>query len=174
MNQPVQDNKVEKEKDFTNPYLSAESTQQISAEFDSNDYNLIKSIRPKQGTVTTTMSLLWKQLCYELRQRNITNWETDCKSFLEFMRGFRIISEDEFDRYQELRAIHAGVAGGGLQHSPVGRTDGETGASNDGERTSSVRGVEQSLPPKPSNVQKRSGKAGKGKETGEGKSAESH
>jgi len=159
MNQPVQNDKDKG--DFINPYLSAESTQQISAEFDSNDYNLIKGIRPKQGTVTITMSLLWKQLCYELRQRGITNWETDCKSFLEFMRGFRIIPASELN-------------GGGLQHSSIGRTDGETSPSNDGEGTSRLSSKEQNLPPKPSNIQKRGGKREKGKETGEGKSAESH
>lgn len=145
-------------KGFVNPYLSAEKTQTISAEFEATDYRFIQGIRPKQGTVTTTMSLLWKQLCYELRIRGIATWEDGgIEQFEKFMQHFRIVPTDELK------------SGGGLPYGTVGGIVGPPSASNVGPGVAGVcpdgKGVEN----EPSDIPKQRGKDGKGKRTNKGK-----
>ena len=85
---------------FTNPYNTPEITpteKRIHTEVSREDYLLVKLIRPDQGTVKKVLGHLWKQLCYELRQRAITD-HTSSTEFESFIVNCRIVPGDEYER----------------------------------------------------------------------------
>jgi hypothetical protein len=89
----------EKEKKFVNPYDTSPpdpEEKRIHTEVSRADYLFIKLLRPDQGTIKNVIGLLWKQLCYELRQRGITD-NTSCAEFERIVANCRIVPNDEYD-----------------------------------------------------------------------------
>lgn len=87
------------EKKFVNPYDTNPpdpEEKRIHTEVSRADYLFIKLLRPDQGTIKNVIGLLWKQLCYELRQRGITD-NTSCTEFERIVANCRIVPADEYD-----------------------------------------------------------------------------
>lgn len=87
------------EKRFVNPYDTSPpdpEEKRIHTEVSRADYLFIKLLRPDQGTIKNVIGLLWKQLCYELRNRGITD-NTSCAEFERIVANCRIVPSDEYD-----------------------------------------------------------------------------
>lgn len=142
---------------FCNPYedfdYSQKHSRRVHTEVSEADYYLIKLIRPDMGTIKNVVSLLWKQLCYELRERSITT-NTESKQFESFMSGFRIVPNDEYEQLVRLRNSAA---------NDSNRPSSETNGGDVGGRTPSVPSGDTNKPRQQPNVpRKRSSKGGKG------------
>lgn len=86
---------------FVNPYnLPSIEVQQIVADIGVNDYNFIKCIRPKNGTLTGVVCILWKKLVEECRARGITDFnQTD--EFEQFVLTCKLVPESEAKERKE-------------------------------------------------------------------------
>ena len=61
---------------FINPYLgarAASTANRINADISAEDFNFVRNLRIGEGTIQTTISILWKKLVYELKQRGIVS-----------------------------------------------------------------------------------------------------
>ena len=108
-----------KNSQFHNPYKGCINTARLIVDIDEADYNLIKTVRVSSGTITGTLGLLIQKLCYELRQRNITDY-TKCDEFEDFVANCAIV--------------------GGLQHSATDRPMPETSGADDRQRIAPMGG----------------------------------
>src|SRR4029077_4947096 len=98
---------------FVNPYGPSGDLRRIMTDVGEADYYLVKSIRPTLATITTTVGLLWKKLCYELRRQDISDY-TDVERFEHFVANAVLIDADE------LEALRADARrGGGLRDGAV-------------------------------------------------------
>lgn len=119
------------------------------------DQNLIRGIRPRQGTLQTTAQHLWSKLCNELRKRNITGFDS-VDEFERFLVESVLIDRDEYDQFLEFRRLHDGPTGG-----TVSGRGKNTSRSNDRRRTKTPRPGNPSAENVVSDVQ-----SGGGKESG--------
>jgi len=81
---------------FHNPYEGMTEVGRVTTDISRADYMLIKLLRPTSGTISGTLGLLWSKLCFELRERNITD-NAVVEQFETFVANCRIISNDEYD-----------------------------------------------------------------------------
>ena len=74
-----------------NPYydLLEEGLKQITTHVASDDYNLIRCIRPTSGTLTITLNTLLKKFCDELRRLEIRDY-TQSDTFEQLLSGLVI------------------------------------------------------------------------------------
>ncbi len=83
---------------FINPYLVdkpsfagvGKNLCRAPASIGVDDYNLIRSIRPTNGTIITTQNILWKKLCDMLRDRGITDFSRH-KDFEELVANLQLV-----------------------------------------------------------------------------------
>lgn len=136
-----------KRRAFVNPYehLDGCSENQILCFIDKTDKDLLRMIRTgAQGTFSTTTALLLKQLCHELRLKQITE-PSQREQFESFVTNMRIVDADEYDR---------------LCNSTAGRPIGLPAGPNDSGPTASQSPRMAERPTERSNV---AGKAKRGK-----------
>ena len=55
-----------------------------------DDYNFVRSIRPANGTVNTTQTIMWKKLCDALKLAGITDISSQ-RDFEEFIVNLRVV-----------------------------------------------------------------------------------
>ncbi len=86
-------------KQFTNPYAGSEkdTLATLVIRISPDDYNFIKCIRPQQGTLSITVTLLWHKLCNELRLRNITDVSSS-EQFEQFITNCRLVDGPDASR----------------------------------------------------------------------------
>lgn len=75
---------------FENPYLSETKSDtgiKVSAVVSVEDHNLVRSVHLRQGTVRTTIAILWRKLAEALRERDIT--EYDPTKYEQFVANLR-------------------------------------------------------------------------------------
>ena len=75
---------------FSNPYASEKSTRVVMVDVGQEDYYLIKTLRPEQGTMSGVLGTLWKKLCDELRRRDFGDY-THREEFEKFVMTCRIV-----------------------------------------------------------------------------------
>ena len=132
-------------KRFLNPYESLPQDQQkrVQVDVSGSDYYLIKLLRPNSGTISGVVGHLWQQLCYELRERGITD-NTRCVDFEQFVANCRIISGDDYNHYCRSEQLHGSSPSGDLP---------QTDARNERQRAKRVRNVRKAKPSKCADVQ---------------------
>ena len=83
--------------DFINPYINVapENIKRTNTEIDVNDWNLLRSVRVKQGTFTTANNLLIWKLCNECRKRGLTDMSRH-QEFEQFVAGLHLVPNDEY------------------------------------------------------------------------------
>lgn len=80
-------------KTFTNPYEHVDKQDNfvlLQSHVDPGDYNFIRCIRPKTGTVRTVMNLLWQKLVNSLKENGITDFSR-CSDFESFVANIVFI-----------------------------------------------------------------------------------
>lgn len=83
---------------FANPYLADDiPVQQVVADVSVADYNLVKGIRFRAGTLTGVICILWKKLCDECRARGITDMNS-VEEFEKLVVTSKLIPKDEYDK----------------------------------------------------------------------------
>lgn len=156
-----------------NPYVETPGLTLIKVHgpVDANDYAFIKGIRPKSGTFSAVVSVLWLKLCNELRKRQITDFSS-CDDFEHFVSNCVIIDGNEYASLRNDAAQWQGQLArgrGGLSDGPTGGTVSPSTpplGRSDTEPTSVNSSSSSELP----DVQIRSGNTGKGKK-GKGRNA---
>ena len=94
---------VEKVK-FVNPYLDDSiPVQQVVADVGVDDYNLIKGIRLKNGTLTGVICILWKKLADECRARGIVDFKSTSE-FEELIVNSTLVPNAELETLKEQAA----------------------------------------------------------------------
>lgn len=141
---------------FLNPYeaFDDDASCQIQTYVSPEDKDLLRSARcGAPGTFSTTAALLIRQLCIELRQRDITD-NSKRSEYESFLTAMRIVPADEYESYVVAAAQSAqrDVANHRLQDSSAGRTNRKTPRSNDKRRTASKGGGVEKRPDEPSNL----------------------
>ena len=132
-------------KRFLNPYESLPQEQQkrVQVDVSGSDYYLIKLLRPNSGTISGVVGHLWQQLCYELRERGITD-NTRCDDFERFVANCRIISGDDYERYSRSERLYGSTPSGPLP---------EADARNVRAGAKRVRNLRKAKPSKRADVQ---------------------
>ena len=75
---------------LTNPYANERGRKVIMVDVSQDDYYLIKTLRPEQGTMSGVLGTLWKKLCDELRRRHMSS-HGDREAFEHFVATCKII-----------------------------------------------------------------------------------
>lgn len=86
--------------EFKNPYLDdirAGKVTRLTTDVSDSDYTLIKCVRVGSGTISTTINLLWKKLCNELRTRGLTDF-TSAEQFEQYVLNLRLVPGDEYEQ----------------------------------------------------------------------------
>lgn len=107
---------------FANPYAGIEKTKRfhrIGVSISIED-NILKHIRPAQGTIDGTINTLYKKLINELRKRGITDL-TRSDDFEDFIVRCELVLPEE-------RGGHSNGGPGSTSSSPVSQAE----ASHDG------------------------------------------
>ena len=78
---------------FTDPYKGREQTTRIQSNIDPVDYNFIRSIRPSNGTIITTVNILWSKLVTTLKQHGITQY-SDVNKYEHFVLNCTLVLPD--------------------------------------------------------------------------------
>ncbi len=91
---------------FENPYKDCDyyshTGSRITADLDKEDFNFIRALRPRDGTLQTTVNLLWQKLVEELKSRGIVPYsEANRKAFEEFVTTCRFMLPSEIERARE-------------------------------------------------------------------------
>lgn len=149
---------------FLNPYrdLHKDKSQieNLNVPIAKNDCDLVRQLRPRQGTFSTTISILWSQLCATLRDRGISGGVEQVADFEQFMSTCRVVDGEE---YQQLLIDAAEGQRKRLSNGPVkrpvsnGGTQDETHGPNVGTGTKRIRGKRASVEVQLSDVQGHSG-----------------
>lgn len=89
----------ETENKFKNPYLGVpeEDQRRINSDIGVDDWNLIRAVRLRGGSLTTTVNILFHRLCHELRTRGITD-NSQHDRFEDFVSGCKLVPQDEYDQ----------------------------------------------------------------------------
>lgn len=120
---------------FLNPYrdLHKDKSQieNLNVPIAKNDCDLVRQLRPRQGTFSTTISILWSQLCATLRDRGINGGVEQVSDFEQFMSTCRVVDGEE---YQQLLIDAAEGQRRRLLNGPIKRplSDGGTKKKGDG------------------------------------------
>ena len=87
------------EYDFVNPYVSLpqEQLKRTNTEIGLEDWNLLRSVRVKQGTFTTANNLLIWKLCHECRKRGWTDMSHH-EQFERYVGGLVLVEREEYER----------------------------------------------------------------------------
>lgn len=72
------------------------TTQAITIDIGTNDYNFVKLIRPTQGTISATVCTLWQKLVETCKARGITDI-TDADEFVKLVNTCVLVPKDEYD-----------------------------------------------------------------------------
>lgn len=87
---------------FLNPYrdLHKDKSQieNLNVPIAKNDCDLVRQLRPRQGTFSTTISILWSQLCATLRDRGINGGVEQVSDFEQFMSTCRVVDGGEYEQ----------------------------------------------------------------------------
>ncbi len=123
---------------FESPYKGQDlAPSHIQVDIGVADNNLIRAIRPRQGTLQITAQHLWSKLCNELRKRQITGFDS-VDEFEQFLTTSILVDCGE---YQQLTSDSLKLRG--LPNGPVGGTTSGPGKnsnkSNDGRRAKTIR-----------------------------------
>lgn len=118
---------------YTDPYASCPPSEanRIVCDISEADFYLLKTIRPSRGTIQTTVNLLVKKLCDELRKRNITTYH-ERNFFEDFVANCRL----EYDGGESYPSTDVSNSG----RQPVTITNSQAPESDDGRR---VEGTDQ-------------------------------
>lgn len=83
---------------FTNPYLGLpeEALTKLQTNVSTLDFNKLKRVRLKNGTVVVTMNILFEKLIKEFERRGITEL-TDQDQLEEFVANCVIVAPNEVD-----------------------------------------------------------------------------
>ena len=81
---------------FINPYPDdgKHLMARIAGDCYDPDYRLVQRIRTVRGTSQTTINILWKKLCNELRTRGITDYTREV-DFVDFVTRCQLILPEE-------------------------------------------------------------------------------
>lgn len=83
---------------FINPYNDPSiEVQQVVADISVIDYNFIKCIRPRNGTLTGVVCILWKKVVEECRARGITDFN-QVSEFEQFLLTCRLVPNEELEQ----------------------------------------------------------------------------
>ena len=89
---------------FTNPYNGPDvPVQQVVADVGVVDYNLVKGIRIRNGTITGVICILWKKLADECRARGITDFNS-VSDFEKLVVDSKLVPIEELDMMKEQAA----------------------------------------------------------------------
>lgn len=132
-------NTEEPKSKFESPYKGQELAEShIQIMIGNADNNLIRSIRPRQGTLQTTVQILWNKLANELRKRNIIDGSS-VDEFESFLTNSVLIDRDEYEQFLEFQRLHDGPVGG-----TSGGTRKSSSKSNGRKRAKAIRSRDSS------------------------------
>ena len=82
---------------FVNPYNDPGlEVQQVVADISVSDYNFIKCVRPRNGTLTGVVCILWKKLVEECRARGITDFN-QVGEFEKLVLTCKLVPDEELE-----------------------------------------------------------------------------
>lgn len=146
---------------FVNPYAdSPDDGTRFNAQVDSEEYNYVKCIRPKQGTMVTTINTLYHKLVLELKRRGIKDL-TNQQQFEDFVARCVIVLPEEINKQNNelnlTKLVESAVgAVPGILANLSGSTSGgdvrEASTSHDGRGTQGTSLPNPSAPHEQSNI----------------------
>jgi len=104
--------------EFTNPYSGCRSLGpviKIGADIPEDEFNAVRRVRLREGTMTTIITILWKRLVDECKRRNFIDF-TSTDDFEEFVSECRLLLPGEPNP----------ASGAGAYGSAASGTDGPT------------------------------------------------
>lgn len=126
---------------FESPYKGQDlAPSHIQVDIGTADNNLIRAIRPRQGTLQITAQHLWNKLCNELRKRNITGFDS-VDEFEQFLTTSVLVDAAD---YQQLVADSTEFRRTGLHDRSTGGVIG--GPRKNSSRQNVRRGVKNIRP----------------------------
>jgi hypothetical protein len=118
---------------FGNPYVESpqggpQPLTTVMCKIHTLDYNLIKSIRPAQGTNTGVIGTLWKKLVNELSRKDISDF-SKVDEFERFIANCHIVSHEDYtmlvNQSEERNRLR------GLLNGTISRAVSDTAASDE-------------------------------------------
>lgn len=126
---------------FTNPYkdarrLEADDPRRLVSDIARADFDYVKCLRTTQGTITTTVNILFQKLVNELKRRGITDI-SDKRRFEDFVVRCRLILPEDV---------------GDLTGSPVGGAAQQANGGDDVGGTTGSGATDESVSQQPTGV----------------------